>query len=274
MIEKLKKLGLSGYEAQAYLALLELGDAEAHEIASNAGIPMGRIYNVLSSLENASLIRCQDTRPRRYACVDPSTAVRQLFKRKHKEMQKTLEELEIIADELSSELSKVVARETTKTFWTVGIGEKSFDLVGECISSAKKEVLFFMASMMTSERIRDKLIKGKYSAVLKALHEALRRGVEVKVILSKDVDFSLLEKQPDIQKLFIEDRLSCRFAEIPATSFDVIDGVNVVLKMQSPIDEEIFAVVNIRDKELGVELRNKFFAMWEKAYVYKDCCVE
>ena len=33
MIEKLKKLGLTGYESQAYLALLKLGYADADEIA-------------------------------------------------------------------------------------------------------------------------------------------------------------------------------------------------------------------------------------------------
>ncbi len=269
MIEKLKKLGLSGYEAQAYISLLELGDAEAHEIANNANIPMGRIYNVLSSLENLNLIRCQDTRPKKYTCVDPSTAIRQLFKRKHKEMQETLEELGAIADDLSSELSKVVARKPDRTFWTVAIGDKSLDLVRECISSAREEVLFFLASRITSESIRDKLIKGKYSAILKTLHDALKRGVKVKVIFSKDVNLSLIEKQAEIQTLIMQDRLGCRFAEIPATPFNIIDGVNVLLNMQNPLDpEEIFAVVNVRDKELAVELRKRFFAIWEKAYEY------
>ena len=78
VIEKLKKLGLTGYESQVYLALLKLGYADADEIALNAKIPMGRIYNVLSGLEEMHLVRAQETRPKRYACVEPALALSRL----------------------------------------------------------------------------------------------------------------------------------------------------------------------------------------------------
>ncbi len=60
---------------------------------------MGRIYNVLSNLEEYSLIRIQDSRPRRYACV----------------------EMQAQAEELTSELAEVRAKNQPKTFWTVAV---------------------------------------------------------------------------------------------------------------------------------------------------------
>ncbi len=273
MIEKLKKLGLTGYEAQAYLALLKLGDAGADEIAGAARIPMGRIYNVLSNLEEYRLIRAQDTRPRKYVCVEPASAMERLLKNKHEELKQAASELEKLSSDLAAELSGVRGEQHAKSFWTVAIGDESHELARECISAAKKEVLFFMPSRMTSERIKNKVIKGLYSGIISGLNDSLEKGVVVKAILSRDVDFSELEGHPAIKKMLMHmgNRFDCRLAEIPATPFDIIDGENVLLKMQNPITpEELFAVVNIRDTKLAGELRKKFAAIWEKAEEYSS----
>lgn len=271
MIEKLKKLGLTSYESQAYIALLNLGDAEVDEIAQNAKIPMGRIYNVLSSLEEAHLVRAQDTRPRRYACVDPVAALTRLTTTKQEEFKQASREIETLADDLKNELSGVVARKTDKAFWTVAIGNESHDLIREIISGSRKELLFFMASKMTSERIKNVLLKENYVEIMAALYKAIQKGVEVKVILNNGVDFNKLENSPIVKKLMrhVGKEFNCRLAMIPATPFDIIDGENVLLQMLNPLNpEELFAVVNIRDEKLAEELRNKFFTIWDKAEVY------
>ncbi len=279
VLEKLKKLGLTSYESSAYLALLKLGGAEADEIADNAKIPMGRIYNVLSSLEEAHLIRAQDTRPRRYACVEPVAALERLSKTRHEELTQASVELENLVSDLKSELSGVEPRKPDKTFWTVAISEESHELVRECISGSQKELLVFMAPKMNSERLKKDLMQKNHAGILKALYEAIKRGVEIKIILNKDVDFSLLEEYPIVKQLLAHmgDKFNCRFAAIPATPFDIIDSENVLLQMLNPINpEELFAVVNIRDTKLAKELRKKFFAIWEKAEAYSgktgNCC--
>ena len=272
MIEKLKKLGLTSYESQAYIALLKLGDAEADEISLNAKIPMGRIYNVLSSLEEAHLVRAQDTRPRRYACVDPAAALTRLSRTKQEELSLASQEIEALADDLKNELSGVISRKTEKSFWTVAIGNKSHELISEIISGAKKELLFFMAPKMRSERLKNELLKENYVDILAALYDSIQKGVQVKVILNNDVDFSKLEDSPIVRKLMMHmgKEFSCRLATIPATSFDIIDEENVLLQMLNPLNpEELFAVVNVKDKKLAEELRNKFFAIWDTAEEYE-----
>jgi len=271
VIERLKKLGLTSYESQAYIALLKLGDAEADEIALNAKIPMGRIYSVLSSLEEVHLVRAQDTRPRRYACVDPASALTRLCSTKQEELKQASEEIEALSDDLKNELSGVVARKTEKGFWTVAIGNESHELIREIISGSQKELLFFMASRMTSERIKNVLLKENYVEIMGALYDSIKKGVDVKIILNNSVDFNKIEDLPIIKKLMmhIGKEFNCRLATIPATPFDIIDGENVLLQMLNPLNpDELFAVVNIRDEKLARELRNKFFTIWDKAEVY------
>ncbi|MEB3760091.1 MAG: hypothetical protein GSR72_03895 [Desulfurococcales archaeon] len=57
MINKIKALlGLNTYEAKAYLAILKLGSASPLRISTVSGVPRGRIYDVLKSLELKGLV--------------------------------------------------------------------------------------------------------------------------------------------------------------------------------------------------------------------------
>ncbi len=271
MIEKLKKLGLTSYEAHTYLALLKLGSAGATEIATRAKVPIGRIYGVLSSLEEAHLVRTQNTRPKRYACVEPKSALEILSRNKQEALKQAAIEIETMVDEMTSELSGVMAKKQMKKFWTVALGEESFELVREGISGAQKELLFFMASRMRAERVKLELMDERYNEIIETLNTAVDRGVDTKVILNKEVDFRSIEDIPAIRQLFkhMGREFNSRVADIPATPFDIIDGENVLLVMQNPVNpEQLFAVINVRDTKLAEELRERFFAIWEKAEEY------
>ncbi len=271
MIEKLKRLGLTSYESKAYLALLKLGDAEADEIAMNAKIPMGRIYNVLSTLEEIHLVRSQDTRPRKYACVDVPAALERLSKNKKEELEQKAAEIDTLISEVASELSSVSPRRHDRSFWTVAKGNESLEFMQECISGAQKELLFFFASKMRSERIKKEVLASRYSQIMAVLDESLSKGVETKVIFNRDVDVSSLADFPAVRQLLahMEKKFEVRFAAIPTTPFDIIDGQNVLLQMLNPLNpEELLAVISIRDTKLAEELRKKFFTIWDNAEVF------
>lgn len=270
MIEELKKLGLTGYEPRAYLTLLKLGDAEANELAIKANIPMGRIYDVLSSLEEARLIRVQDTRPKRYTCEEPGMSLEILAKNKQEELKNAAAELDILVNDLSSELSNAITINSAKSFWNVGKEEGSLELIRNHILSAQKELLLFIACRNGSERIRKEVMvnRKRSSEILEGLKRTINKGVAVKVILNKDVDFSSIEDFPEVKKLLMHTGkgLDCRLAAIPATPFGIIDGENITLEMRNPLNPgEILAVESIRDTKLAEEFRKRFFNIWEKA---------
>lgn len=56
MLDELKKIGLSEYEAKVYLALLELGSATAQEIATKSGIKRTTIYVQIEALMKMGLV--------------------------------------------------------------------------------------------------------------------------------------------------------------------------------------------------------------------------
>ncbi|MBI4709912.1 MAG: TrmB family transcriptional regulator [Nitrospirae bacterium] len=51
LIFRLTQLGISEYEAKAYLALLKESPSSAYEIAKNSGIPTSKVYEVIKRLE-------------------------------------------------------------------------------------------------------------------------------------------------------------------------------------------------------------------------------
>ena len=75
LLELLKHVGISGYEAKAYLTLAKMGEATAPEIASRAGIPQPRVYEVLSSLLKKGLVEVRAGRPRTYRVLPPDIAM-------------------------------------------------------------------------------------------------------------------------------------------------------------------------------------------------------
>jgi sugar-specific transcriptional regulator TrmB len=114
-------LGLSSYEEAAYRALLGLGRATASEVAETGDVPKGRVYDVLNGLAARDLVRVhRGSEPRRYAAVDPETAVDRLLAERERELAAERERYADIAEATRTELSETVPVEGQ--FWEVGVG--------------------------------------------------------------------------------------------------------------------------------------------------------
>jgi hypothetical protein len=72
-------LGLTRYEAKTYLSLIQRQSYLASELATEAGIPRQRIYDVLNSLISRGLARDWPGVVTRYAATDPSAAIERLL---------------------------------------------------------------------------------------------------------------------------------------------------------------------------------------------------
>ncbi len=75
----LVELGMTRYEAKAYLTLIQRESFAASELANEAGIPRQRIYDVLNSLVSRGLARDWPGPVTRYAATDPQAAVERLL---------------------------------------------------------------------------------------------------------------------------------------------------------------------------------------------------
>jgi HTH-type transcriptional regulator, sugar sensing transcriptional regulator len=78
-LQPLIDLGLSGYEAGAYVALTRRGQATGAEVARIAGLPRQRIYDVLGRLVARGLATELPGRPAHYVAAPPDAALEQLL---------------------------------------------------------------------------------------------------------------------------------------------------------------------------------------------------
>ena len=76
--EDLVGLGLTQYEAKAYVALVRRDSFTAAQVARQAGVPRQRIYDVLSSLVEKGLASARPGDVVKYAAVAPELAIERL----------------------------------------------------------------------------------------------------------------------------------------------------------------------------------------------------
>lgn len=71
LLAALEKLGFTGNEARAYLALSQSYPATAYEVANRAGLPRANAYTVLRTLEAKGAVQAVNESPVRYAPLNP-----------------------------------------------------------------------------------------------------------------------------------------------------------------------------------------------------------
>jgi HTH-type transcriptional regulator, sugar sensing transcriptional regulator len=86
--EKLTALGLTSYEAKAYLALVRRDSCAAADVARLAGIPRQRIYDVLATLVQKGLAAHRPGLPVKYSALPPESAIEHLLAGKREELDK------------------------------------------------------------------------------------------------------------------------------------------------------------------------------------------
>jgi HTH-type transcriptional regulator, sugar sensing transcriptional regulator len=99
-VDRLTRLGLTSYEAKAYLALTRRGSATAAQVSRLAGVPRQRIYDVLASLVEKGLSSSKPGRVVKYAATAPELALERLLS----DHRQQLTELEQSVDAMIEEL--------------------------------------------------------------------------------------------------------------------------------------------------------------------------
>jgi HTH-type transcriptional regulator, sugar sensing transcriptional regulator len=85
-VDRLVRLGLTTYEARAYVTLVRRDSFTAAQIARTAGLPRQRIYDVLASLVEKGLASARPGSIVKYAALAPELAVERLVANRRAEM--------------------------------------------------------------------------------------------------------------------------------------------------------------------------------------------
>ena len=143
-IRDLTGLGLTTYEAKAYVALLGRDSFTAAQVARQGQLPRQRIYDVLGSLVEKGLASSRPGSVVKYAAVAPELAIERLVA----EQRRSMESLERTAAEMIAELTPAFASgpehtdplEYIEVLRDAGAINERF---AELQNSVKREILVF-----------------------------------------------------------------------------------------------------------------------------------
>lgn len=258
----LRDIGLSEYESRVYRALLTSGPTTAKQLSQASGVPMGRIYDVLADLEAAELVRSQQpSRPKKYAAVEPQTALPRLLDERRREAEAELAQYEEAVDELSNRLA--ASEPTDGQFYTVAIGpEDTMELLFERLSAAADRLDMVVADVGSQFDLDEVGL-----SVADKIEDALERGVSVSVL----TNFEIVEASPA--------RITRRYAEIAehpnyearvtdglASTFNLIDQAEVCLGFANPLEpDSSLALIALRDPAFARNLHEEFEPRWNAA---------
>ena len=110
-------LGLTKNESKVFESLLHIGKSSASEVSKHSGVPYGRIYDVLASLEQKGLVKIIPEKGKKFVPSDPSS-----LKKIIEEKKKSLDGLEIEIEKLkelyeSKEKDAVIIARGKKNFY-------------------------------------------------------------------------------------------------------------------------------------------------------------
>ena len=262
-MSSLRDLGLSEYEARAYRALLRTGPTTAKDLSRASEVPMGRIYDVLNSLEQHSLVRSQAaSRPKKYVAVEPDAALDRLLAEKKQELEAQAEQYETVVEELSTELE--AGEPVESGFWTAAVGpEETTDLLLERIAAAERRMIVVAGAPATGF---DLGTVGE--AVTAELETALDRGVEIRVLLSPEAVDALPRSvgRRYSAELADHDEFEVRTVSDVNGTFNVFDGVEVCIEVPHPLSgDEPFAMIDLKDVEFAADVTERFEPRWAEA---------
>jgi sugar-specific transcriptional regulator TrmB len=162
LAEKLEMIGLSPYEARAYIALVAHGYGKAETIAETAQIPRTSAYKILRSLESKGFAIATKGRPQTYKPEPPS----KVYENFTNQLEDTCGKLEMLYE---------IVREKgmPQLIFTIAEKNKVIDKIGELIDKSTSTIILSAPSF-----------SGLRTALDKNIQNALKRGVHFDLVTS------------------------------------------------------------------------------------------
>jgi len=248
MLEVLKQIGLTSSEAKVYFALLETGKNTAAGILAKAKLNSGRIYDILTSLENKGLV--STVKEGKVSIFLPSPPERVLdylndkinnVEKQKKEYKKTLPELKKSYDNLHPQTNVEVYMgvEGQKTAYSILFAEDKKD----------KEKEIIIQGITEKKRYPQEVLD-----LLRFYVYKKRRELKLKV--KKIVDYNARK-----EKMYLEDNSEIRY--LPFTSTTSMQILGEITMVQFPVEPIITLI--IRNKRIAEDYKKQLKFLWKIA---------
>lgn len=269
----LRDLGLTKYEASAYSNLLKEGITGAQELSRKSNIPVGKIYEVLSNLNNMGLVEFQRSRPRKYRAIKPTIALNNLFTKKEEETKNELENFKLKVAELETRFSDISQPDHTEVqFWSTLIGEEDIiKNLKSMLDETEKEILHVKPGKISKLLLEKKCIDhgSLIPLVIDEFIKAVEKDVKIKTIIPQEIFVTgLKEKIDQVQdtmlRAMIKKNMEVRVLNCDY-DFILIDEYITYIPIPDPTQpKKVFGELKVYDKEYAGKLKDKFEELWVK----------
>jgi len=233
-ITKLEKIGLNLNEAKIYLALLELGQAQAGEISKKSQINRTTVYDSLERLiQNGLVVFVISSNKKIFRPVAPKKLLDKVIQR------------EINIRELLPELENLFNESKEKEETDIYKGRKGIKSILDDILKCKEYIAFGSSGKFLEIMQHDFIIFQKMKRELK---------INSRVILSESSRKTETVKAAYTNFKFIPDEFSA-----PTTTFIFNDKVAIIVWGETPI------ATLIKSKEVAKSYSSYFELLWKIA---------
>ncbi len=160
LLESLKSLGLTKYEALVYIGLLQVTGATATEVHEISGVPRASVYPVLDRLAQKELVSVSHTTPKRFDAIPPARGIENMMRRIEEDAEKALVALDLFYREKDAE-----SRGSQELIWTIYGEENIKTRLSDMFRGAERSVEMLVAGS---------LLQGGVLPLLKSIPESVQ----------------------------------------------------------------------------------------------------
>jgi sugar-specific transcriptional regulator TrmB len=260
--DQLAQLGLTSYEAKAYLALLGRESSTAAQAARLANVPRQRIYDVLASLVDKGLAVKRPGRVAKYAAEAPKLALERLVSDQREQLAELERQTALLIEDLSPAFDAGQEHVSSLEYIEVPHDRRAInERFNELQTGIKHEILVFTKPPYATPP-QEQLVGLKVART----HDA--RSV---------YEFSVFD-DPDVAegvRRFVETGEKARFVPELPLKLVIIDESIVMVGMEDPVagsSEQTMMVVE--HASLACILKIAFTALWEQGVTFDEAYEE
>ncbi len=256
LVDRLVRLGLTTYEARAYLALVRRDAYTAAQVARQSGVPRQRIYDVLGTLVEKGLASTRPGTVVKYAAISPDLAIERLVAAH----RASLVELERDASEVAASLGPQFTAGQTHSdpldyieiLRDRGAINERF---AELQAGVKREILVFTKPpYATPPQENDEGIQVSRTHVARSVYE-----------------LSILDDPATTEgvRRFIEAGEEARFVDEVPLKLVIIDEAIVMFGMQDPVaGPSELTIMVVEHPALARTLKISFQSVWDRGLTF------
>jgi len=249
-----EEIGLTPYEARAYVAVLYHGPLTPKGVNQKSGIPRPRTYDVLNSLVGKGLLMEQPGKPSKYLAVDPGIGLKKLMEdleaKAVRHVKQQWESVEGLVSSLSGPYA--ITRDSSLEEDLIWVTRRDSAMIAKYCEAIKNvEKGFIVATASPNPAGKETLAAVRY---------ALKKKKSSRVIRNINSNWSKEDLEEYEELIRMGDDI--RHLEYEGLTFAVFDGRDIVLWLPPyPSTRTVW----IKLPQLAAILIKHFETLWEKS---------